>query len=104
MTAGLMMAMTAPARLIAAMAQIVIMTPRLIIALMSLVDVLQLFMVLSFPDRVRWNQVRLCRRCSWGVGQLSCSLNRLSYQWRRSIFRHRSAVNGCRVNCEIDDA
>lgn len=49
MTAGLMMAMTAPARLIAAMAQIVIMTPRLIIALMSLVDVLQLFMVYPFP-------------------------------------------------------
>jgi hypothetical protein len=33
-----------------------------------------------------------------GAAQLNCSLNRLSYQWRRSIFRRRTAVNGCTLS------
>src|SRR6266498_13425 len=103
MTAGRMMAMTASARLIATTAQIVITIPRLIIALMNLVDVFQIFMVFPFPielDGIRVKAVQENARGGWR--RLSCSLNRFSRQCARSIFRHRSAVNSYTVNYGID--
>ena len=73
MTAGWMIAMTARARLVAITAQIVTVIPRPITVAISLLDLINLFMSLSFPiERLHVTRSG-CAGVSGGAGSIAAS-------------------------------